>query len=190
MNAPGVTHGRRTFFAPVWIAVLTALGVLAIAWGLWRSTSTTSVIVLRHAEKQLGKIPDPPLTAEGERRALRLAEMFSAPNGSLGRVTAVYASDTRRAMQTATPLVQRLGLAVRNYDSSDVDALVRSIRADCDGGVVVVVGHSNTVPQIVAALSRGRFAAQSLTLADADFGSIYVVTVPTWAPAALVRLRY
>lgn len=190
MNVPGVTRGRRTFFAPVWIAALFAIAVTALAWNAWRSVTTTSVFVLRHAEKQLGTIADPPLTDEGEQRALRLAIMFASPNGSTGRVTAIYASDTRRAQQTAAPLAQRLGLTVLTYPVGDIEGLARSIRHDCKGGVVVVIGHSNTVPKIVAALGAGLWSESSLAQPETDFGSIFAVNLPTWAPATLVRLRY
>lgn len=189
MNAPGMSRGRRTFFAPVWIAALLGIAVVWFAWSAWRSVTTTTVIVLRHAEKQLGTIDDPPLSTEGEARALRLAEMLTG-EGALGRVTAVYASDTRRAEQTATPLAQRLRLPVQRYPGRDVAGLVAGIRREYAGGVVVVVGHSNTVPEIVAALSRGRYKPQPNGMADDDFGTMYVVTLPRWAPAALLRLHY
>lgn len=190
MNAPGVKRGRRSFFAaPVWLAALAAVVVAVLAFASWRSATTMTVIVLRHAEKQLGTIEDPPLSAEGEARALRLAELLGglAP---LGRVTAIYASDTRRAEQTVLPLAQRLGLALQRYPVREVAGLISRMRHDNAGGVVVVVGHSNTVPEIVATASRGRFKPDTLTLKDDDFGTIYVVSAPRWAPEALLRLHY
>jgi broad specificity phosphatase PhoE len=190
MNAPGVNRGRRSFFAaPVWLAGLAAVVVLMLALASWRAATTTTVIVLRHGEKQLGTIDDPPLSAEGEARALRLAELLGG-RASLGRVTAIYASDTRRAEQTALPLAQRLGLTLLRYPGRDIRDLVRRIRRENAGGVVVVIGHSNTVPEIIAMASRGRFRPETLSMADDDFGTIYVLSAPRWAPEALLRLHY
>ena len=190
MSASGAPRFRRSFFAaPVWLAALAGVAIIAIAWSTWHSATTTTFILLRHAEKQLGTIDDPPLSNEGEARALRLAELLGS-SSSLGRVTAIYASDTRRAEQTATPLAARLGLPLARYAGKDSrDLIARVLRAHA-GGVVVIVGHSNTVPLMVAAASGVRFAPPAQGMAEDDFGTIYVVTAPRWAPATLLRLHY
>ncbi|MGH8262432.1 MAG: hypothetical protein ACRET4_03055, partial [Steroidobacteraceae bacterium] len=67
---------RRPLLTPVWLTLL--FGVLlavAVGW-LWSSQSTTTVIVVRHAEKELGTIDDPPLSQAGEQRAADLARIF------------------------------------------------------------------------------------------------------------------
>lgn len=163
--------------------------MLGFAWSIWRSATTTTFVVLRHAEKQLGTIDDPPLSTEGEARAVRLADLLggSAP---LGKVTAIYASDTRRAEQTVKPLAERLGLTIERYPARDAPEVVaRALQAHA-GGVIVIVGHSNTVPELVAAASRGRFHPQPQGMMDDDFGTIFVVAAPRWAPEALLRLHY
>lgn len=190
MNAPVAPRARHGFFAaPVWLTALVGFVVLAVVGSAWRGATTTTFIVLRHAEKQLGTIDDPPLTTEGEARALRLAALLGS-RSPLGQVTAVYASDARRAEQTAAPLASQLGLALQRYPARDVQGLVKRVLEAHSGGVVVIVGHSNTVPQIVAEASRGQFQPQPQGMADDDFGTIYVVTVPRWAKAALLRLHY
>ena len=99
---------------------------------------------------------------------------------------AIYATKTRRAQATAAPLAARLGLPVAIADDPP-GALARRLRREQHGGVTLVVGHSNTVPQIVAALtSRQDIPA----IADDDFGTIYVVTVPDVGRASVLRLRY
>ena len=147
MNPPRIARRRGIFFAPMWIFAFLVLAGLVVALNVWRSAATTTFIVLRHAEKQLGSIDDPPLSADGLVRANRLAELLVTARSSLGQVQAVYASDTRRAEQTATPLAQRLGVAIQRYPARDIEALIDRIRTDHAGDVVLIVGHSNTVPR-------------------------------------------
>lgn len=185
MEAPKVARRRSTFLAPVWLALF-AFAALAIASvTFWTRATTTTIVLVRHAEKQLGTIEDPPLTQEGDERAQRLAGLFG-DRSPIGTVDAVYATKTRRAQATAAPLAARLGLTVVTADEAPAD-LARRVRREQHGGVALVVGHSNTVPQIVAALT----ARQDIpAMADDDFGTIYIVSVPDVGRASVVRLRY
>ena len=119
--------------------------------------------VMRHLQKADG--PDPALSAEGRANAERLAAWFDGR----AKPQAIYASPTRRARDTAAPLAARLGLTVKEYDPADTAALVARVRAE--SGPVLVVGHSNTVPDIVAALGGTR----PEPLADTDYGILWVV---------------
>ena len=99
MEAPAIINRhRRPFLLPVWLtfAAVFALFVAAVvAFFIYRSATTTTVVVLaRHAEKDLSSIQDPPLSAEGEQRAERLAQMFGRGKGA-GRIDAIYVSDAR-----------------------------------------------------------------------------------------------
>jgi broad specificity phosphatase PhoE len=172
--------------APVWITAL--IGLLGLAWvyNLWRNQSTTTIIALRHAEKQLGTIEDPPLALEGERRALALAQMF-ATGKPLGTVEAIFVSDTRRARDTAAPLAARLGLTPMTRDPADVEALVGEILDQYRGRVVMVVGHSNTVPALIAELSDGRV---QVAIGENDYGQLFAVSRPSYGPAGLLQMRY
>src|SRR5687767_14647820 len=106
MQPPGITRHRRPFLAPIWVAGAALLMAAAVAYVFYRSMATTTYVVVRHAEKQLGTIADPPLAAEGEARAERLARMFGAGTG-IGAIRAIYVTDTRRTQQTAAPLAAR-----------------------------------------------------------------------------------
>ncbi|MGE0582859.1 MAG: histidine phosphatase family protein [Steroidobacteraceae bacterium] len=185
MDAPKVARRRSTFLAPVWLALL-AFAVLAIASvTFWTQATTTTIVLVRHAEKQLGTIEDPPLTQEGDDRAQRLAGLFG-DRSPVGKVQAIYATKTRRAEATAAPLAARLGLQVITADDSP-EALARRVRREQHGGAALVVGHSNTVPRIVAALTGRQDIPE---MADDDFGTIYIVTVPDVGRASILRLRY
>ena len=120
------------------------------------------VFVIRHLQKSTGD--DPSLTPQGAAAAERLAEML-ADDG----IVAVFATPTRRAMETAAPLAKRLGLAVTPYDPRNPDVLVTAVAAA--PGAVLVVGHSNTVPELV-----GRFGGTPPEpLSEEDYGTVFVV---------------
>lgn len=196
MNAPRVARAGRPFLAPIWMAIVAAaagVGLLAVGARLavlWLAEPTT-FILLRHADKALEPAADPVLTAAGEARALRLANTLgSVAGGGAGAgnpIVAVYASDTRRAQLTAAPLAERLGLETAPTPAGKPSAIVRELLRRHRGRTVVVVGHSNTVPELVAALSDGRV---SPVIADDEFDSIFVVTVNRAGAASVLRLRY
>lgn len=120
--------------------------------------------VMRHLQKAEG--PDPALSKEGRRHAEALAATFGedAPD-------AIYVSSTRRARETAGPLAARIGVTPKEYDPRDTADLVARVKQE--PGTVLIVGHSNTVPEIVAALGGERPA----DLTEQDYGGIWHVRV-------------
>jgi phosphohistidine phosphatase SixA len=122
----------------------------------------SSYFVMRHLQKDSGE--DPGLSAEGRRNAERLAGQFAAEGP-----TAIYVSTTRRARETAAPLAAKLGMKPKEYDPRDTPGLIAQVQAE--SGIVLIVGHSNTVPDIVELLGGERPAA----LLETDFGGIWHV---------------
>ena len=122
-----------------------------------------TVFVMRHLQKADGA--DPPLSAEGAANARAVADMLARSG-----IKAIFATPTRRAMETAQPLAARLGLTVMPYDPSKPERLAAAVAAM--PGAVLVVGHSNTVPDLVA-----RFGGkQAVTLGEEDYGTVFVIT--------------
>jgi broad specificity phosphatase PhoE len=147
------------------IGMLRAVIMAAVAASVFcavPSVAAESVYVIRHLQKAAGD--DPPLTPEGAAGASKLADIL-ADRG----IGAVFATPTRRAIQTATPLAVRLGLPVTRYDPADNAALLEATRAI--PGNVLIVGHSNTVPDLVAKFGGERPAPMT----EQDYGTIYVV---------------
>lgn len=124
-----------------------------------------SYYVMRHLNTAQGAT-DPALTAEGQRMAETLPEWFAGDPPEV-----IYVSNTRRARQTAAPLAKALGITPKIYDPADTAALVRSVQAEA-AGTVLVVGHSNTVPDIVEQLGGTR----PEPIAHDQFGDIWHVT--------------
>lgn len=177
---------RRPLLTPVWLSAVAAILVIGGVAFFLASLSTTTVVVLRHAEKELGTIEDPPLSTQGEQRAQVLARLLGTMSGP-GRISGIFATDTRRTQRTVAPLAARLGLTVNVLPARDVDALVQRIRGEFRGGTVVVAGHSNTVPEIVKRLAN---VDDVPPIADEDYATLYVVTMPTLGPASVLRMSY
>jgi len=146
-----------------------------------------AVFVVRHAERADGGAAsmtastDPLLSAAGEARAARLAAML----GDAG-VTVLYATEYQRTNQTVDPLARRLGLTVQQVPARDTAGLVARIRDSRPDDVVVVAGHSNTVPAILDALG----ATQTVTIEDDEYDALFVVAPRAGAPPTVIRLRY
>ncbi|HLA72750.1 MAG TPA: phosphoglycerate mutase family protein [Steroidobacteraceae bacterium] len=186
-ESPSLTRRRRTFLAPLWLLAMGAVLALALAAGYWNSATTTTVVVVRHAEKELSAITDAPLSPEGEKRATRLAQMFG-DSEMFGRVQKIYVTNTRRTQQTAAALEQRLNLPGEVVESkTDSSDLARRVLRENRGGVALVIGHSNTVPEIVAALAH---AGKVPPIGEEEFDTLYVVTVPTIGKASVLRMKY
>ena len=100
--------------------------------------------LVRHAETE-GEGPARRLSGAGRERAEALAERL----GGAG-IAAVFTTDYPRTRETAAPLAARLGLEPRVYDPDDLAGFAAELRAA--GGVVVVVGHSNTTHDLVPLL--------------------------------------
>lgn len=121
------------------------------------------VYVMRHLHTPQGST-DPDLTSVGRQHALLLDRWFRGK-----RLKAIYISNYRRTRQTVTPLVARLGLEPKVYDPADSAALVVNVGQET--GPVLIVGHSNTVPDLVEQLGGSRPAP----LSHPDFGDIWTV---------------
>jgi broad specificity phosphatase PhoE len=173
MRWPRFEQRRRVLW--VSIALLTAL---AFAWGL-RSRVPTTLIVVRHADRAGS---EDALSAAGGLRAEALAHTLGAEP-----LAAIYHSDTRRAQDTAAPLARVLGLTPLVRPARDTSNLVSEILAEHRGERVLVVGHSNTVPQIIAAAGGPALP----DLPENEFDHLFVVTsAGLWGGTELMHLRY
>ncbi|MCA8942471.1 MAG: histidine phosphatase family protein [Planctomycetes bacterium] len=130
------------------------------------------MIVVRHAEKTAAT-DDPPLSDAGQVRARTLAKLLAAT-----KVTRVFTTDYARTRQTVAPLAEAHGCAPKSYDARKSDEFAKGLLDLTDGEVVVVAGHSNTVPMMVRALGG------SLTdldergyLGEDEYDRVVVVTV-------------
>ena len=117
------------------------------------SVSAQEVIyIVRHSDPpstlNLDEILDEtPLSESGQQRAKMLAERLKDAG-----ITAVYATQARRTVETAEPLATARGLEIRVHSYEDTDGLVRLLRSENGKDRVLVVGHWSTIPEILKAL--------------------------------------
>lgn len=139
----------------------------------------TVFYLTRHAEKAAGDDPD--LLPEGEERARRIARRLQSED-----LAAVYATGYRRTQSTAAPTAQQQGLSVTTYDvrkkaKTLTDRWLREHR----GRAVLVVGHSNTIPDMLNALLGERRYSD---FGEANYDRFYRVTVPRQGRPTITQL--
>ncbi|MFH1574374.1 MAG: phosphoglycerate mutase family protein [Acidobacteriota bacterium] len=139
-----------------------------------------AVFLVRHAEKA-DATNDTELSAEGHARARALAHLLQDAG-----VTAVYTSEYRRTRQTAEPLVGLRRITITSMPARELEALVRRIRSENADDTVLVVGHSDTVPRLIAALG----GPQSLSIAESEYDNLFLVVPKKDGPPTLLVLRY
>src|SRR3954454_6091824 len=142
-----------------------------------------TVLLVRHADVDLPPAAgsdDPPLNAAGRARAEALAHV-----AGVAGVTTIFTSPFARTKQTVGPLAARLGVQPREAPS--IQALAREVLSGPAGAVVLIAGHANTVPQMIAALG---VPPPMLTIGDREFDNLFVVSVTGLGRASPVRLKY
>ena len=153
------------------------------------SNASTTYTIVRHAEKAteaggdgVFDAKDPPLSAVGQTHAAALATaLHDAP------LFAVYATPFKRTQSTAQPSAADHGLKVSTYAPDlAIRKFVAQLNAAAKPGAVLIVAHSNTVPEIVAALCH----CPPPSLNDADFGDRFDVRIERDGEATLTHLRY
>ena len=108
------------------------------------------LLLVRHAEAAGEPAADPGLADEGR---ARVACLLGALKDE--KLTHVVTSPARRTRETAGPIAEALGLQAQARDPLDAAALAAELAALPAGSVALVVGHSNTLPALVAALGGG-----------------------------------
>lgn len=162
------------------LAVLFALGLAGAA-----DAQDRIVYVVRHAERAdvTGKSmigpDDPPLSKAGEQRAQRLAEVLRSAG-----IRHIFTTEFQRTRQTAAPLASAAAVKPVMAAAKDTAALVSAIKAVNEP--TLVVGHSNTVPEIVKQLG----VAEPITLGEQDYDNLFVVIRHPSGPATLLRLHF
>jgi phosphohistidine phosphatase SixA len=182
-NHPQAALRRRPLFTPIGLAGLGVLLFALLAGLAWNRAAMTTVFVVRHAEKAVDGTQDPSLSSAGAAHAARYASLFAVP-GSAQRLTAVYATEFRRTQQTAEAVARPLGLRVQLSPADNSKALVAHIKRYHRGASVLVVGHSNTVPEVIRALGGRQVAA----FADTDYARLYVVSVGLFSRTTVTEL--
>ena len=177
---------KRTTCAVIWAGLLVALASAAAARECPDPAGTT-VYVVRHAERAEDGSSDPPLSREGLNRAQALrAALRDAP------LDAIYTTQLQRTWLTAGPVAGDQGIEILRVPIASGEAAEHSAALAKDllehhcGEQVLVVGHSNTVPLIVSALT----GLPEPELSESDYDFFYQVRFMPNDQVAVTRTRY
>jgi broad specificity phosphatase PhoE len=145
----------------------------------------TIVYLVRHAERA-GSSGDVPISAAGEERAKALAEALRE-----ARIDAIITTQYLRTRQTAQPLatalsVQMEAVAAQGAAPEHAASVANAVRAKGAGKNVLVVGHSNTISPIIAALGGPKLR----DLCDEEYDDLFIVVLRDGAPVRFTRARY
>ena len=135
------------------------------------------VFIVRHAEKASPGGKDPDLSLQGQKRADALAQILKD-----SQITSVFVTEFKRTQETAAPTARAAHVSPTLVSANDIGALVEKLRAL--NGNALVVGHGNTIPDLLKALG----IATPVSIPEDDYTEIFAVLVGD-APQ-LLRLHY
>ena len=139
-----------------------------------------TVLAVRHADIDLPRVSaDPALNPAGRQRAVALARLV----GESG-IRAIFTSEFARTRETVQPLADVLGVTPQL--TPEPAELAESARAGQFGAVLLIAGHSNTIPDILASLG----AALPPAIGEREFDNLFVLTTLPQDSAGLLHLRY
>ena len=162
----------------------TVLALLLFAGIAGTATAQPTIFLVRHAERAdagtstAGTMAsDPDLSDAGRARAESLARMLKDAG-----VVAIYTTEFKRTQQTAAPLAKALGIEAVTIPANTPTTLLEALKSA--RGNVVVVGHSNTVPDLLSGLG----VTPAPKIEDKDYDNLFVVTMG--AKPTMVRLHF
>lgn len=173
--------GKLKTVQGVLISILMCVAVTAFtstATTALAGTENTVVFLVRHAERADAS-RDSELSEAGRQRASELARMLRNAD-----IDNIHSTNYIRTRETAAPLAALLGLKPEFYDAAELAEFAQTLKLQ--GQRHLVVGHSNTTPELVSLLggNPGTPIEES-----GEYDRLYVVTV-TESGVTSVLMRY
>jgi broad specificity phosphatase PhoE len=155
------------------LALILSIPLLLVAG----ANAAPVVFIVRHGEKASAGGKDPELSVQGQKRADALANILKD-----SQITAVFVTEFKRTQETAAPTAKAAHVNPTVVPANDTGVLVEKLRTL--NGNALVVGHGNTIPDLLKALG----IAAAVSIPEDDYGEIFAVVLGD-APQ-LVRLHY
>lgn len=148
--------------------------------GVQENARPTTFFIVRHANRDGAADA---LNKAGIRRANALRDFMK-----LQEVRAVYSTQTKRTMDTATPTAKAAHREVKTYGANPIPDKVwfQQLAKKHQGEAVLMVGHSNTIVPFV----RGFGAKMNFEVDHNDYHSMFIVSVQPDGSAQAVRINY
>lgn len=140
-------------------------------------SAQSTVFIVRHAEKAKSGGDDPELSEAGHVRAEVLAGILKDSG-----ITAIYTTEFKRTQETAAPLARALNINVSIIlakNTAKLGSKLRTLKGDA-----LVVGHGNTIPDLMKALG----ITTPINIAESDYDNLFIVVLDR--KARLIRLHY
>ncbi len=128
-----------------------------------------TILLLRHAEKEQSQKANPGLSDQGEKRAIRLNEMLSEL-----KIDSVHSTKYNRTMLTIKPIIENKPVVFQAYDPSNLGIIASKLAKAKKGSVHLVVGHSNTTPELVNLLMENE---KLEWIEEKEYDHLYVVQI-------------
>ena len=142
-------------------------------------TQTTTIVLVRHAEKKKDKSRNPALTTLGKKRALVLRRILrSMP------IHTIYSTPLRRTRQTVLPIAKARKLKLQEV--LRVKLQVQKLKTQHPGQTVLVSGHSNTIPAMLKMLG----VKKTIVIKENDYDDLFIVRWTPNQPTVFLHLHY
>jgi broad specificity phosphatase PhoE len=135
------------------------------------------VVIVRHGEKATNGGNDPELSSAGRARADALARILKDAG-----ITAIFTTELKRTQETAAPTSTLAHVTPTVVAAKDTASLIAKLHQLT--GNALVVGHGDTIPNIVKALGINA----PVNIPDADYSELLIVTLGD--KPQLFRLHY
>ena len=152
------------------------LALLLLALLSFRATAQPTIFIIRHAEKADSGGNDPDLSEIGRNRAELLARMLKDAN-----ITAIYTTEFKRTQATAAPIARALGVPATIVPATATPSLAEKFKAI--SGNILVVGHGNTIPNLIKALGL----TETINFSENYYDNLLVILPGN--PPSLIRLH-
>ena len=132
-----------------------------------KNQSITTFFLVRHAEKIISESQNPELNSDGIKRAAKLCEMLLKSG-----INKIYSTDYIRTRETVKPLADQLDLDIQLYKPRDKKFIIKLL-SDNSGSNILIVGHSNTIPDLVNQLIGEK---KYKYLQDNEYNKLFMVS--------------
>jgi phosphohistidine phosphatase SixA len=167
-------------------SLLQSILLVIFLWGFLSTqaqSGTTTIIVLRHAEKDTSAAgsqamqADPPLSKKGTKRAEDLVSTLSDY-----RIDEIYSTNYTRTRATVTPLAEKYGYEIFTYDPRNLQQFADQLKM-ATGKTIVIAGHSNTVAKLVNMVA----ATDYPDIPDNVYDRLYIIRIRDGIATAEIR---
>ena len=168
---------RSVFFLVLGVILLSPISISAF------QTDPATLIFVRHAERAEDGTRNPPLSEEGITRAQNLYQVLKKSYD----LSAIYSTGYKRTLMTAGPTADSLGIEIQEYGFEDIEGMLKTIISEYAGKTVLIVGHSNTTPNLINMVIGDKVFEQ---LDESAYGDLFVVKSNEYGQGEVELFRF